>query len=122
MAKAISVTDALAVLVDSGFQFGDEHKEMIGALISETFKAQAVAILAGDEKHTGKLIGEKGHKSAEEWADVLFSFGEDFANEFVGEVKNVQGGAERMVRMVGIDIPAGHLRVELKSNAPGEES
>lgn len=120
MAKAISVTDALAVLVDSGFQFGEEHAEMIHSLISETFKAQAIAILSGDEKHTGKLVGEKGHKSAEEWAEVLFSFGEDFANEFTGEAKNVQGGAVRMVRLVGLDIPAGHLKVELRSDVPTE--
>jgi hypothetical protein len=57
----------------------------------------------------------KSSESADEWAENIFSLAENFANDFVGESKNVQGGAVRTVRVVGFDTPAGHFKIELRS-------
>jgi hypothetical protein len=115
MAKSVSVLDALAVLSEAGITLGEEHAEAIRELTNATFLSSAVSILAGDDTHKGKLTGDKENKSADEWATDLFNLADAMRNEFVGEEKNVQGGAVRMVRVVGIDTPNGHLKVELRS-------
>jgi hypothetical protein len=115
MAKSISLADALAVLRDSGIELGEEHSEAIAELEKAARMGAAVSIIGGDgEKFPGKLV-DKPKFSAEEWADRIMEFSEDFANDFLGEVKPVQGGATRMVRVVGIDTPAGHFKLDLRS-------
>lgn len=115
MAK-ISVADALAALQDAGIQWSEEQSAMIDSLAADSLKVQAVSILAGSEEKNlpGKLIEEPATE-ADAWAEHFFSFAEEFANDFKGEVKNVQGGATRMVRVVGFDTPVGHFKVELRS-------
>jgi hypothetical protein len=115
MAKNISVLDALAVLAESGITLGAEHEEVIRELTTATFLAAAVTILDGDETHTGKLVGDKGNDSSEQWATDLFDLAEKMRNEFTGETKKIQGGAVRMVRQIGLDTPNGHLSIMLKS-------
>jgi hypothetical protein len=116
MAKNISIADALSVLSEAGITLGEEHAEAIAEMTKQAYLSRAVEIFAGNgENLPGKLTGDKGNKSAEDWASDMFDFAETVQNELVGEVKNVQGGATRMVRVFGIDTPAGHLKVELRS-------
>lgn len=116
MAKQISVADALAALEAAGVNFEElGMSDAVTELTNAALKSRAVAILSGDgDKLPGKLI-DKPTRSAEEWAEFLFTVAEDFANDFAGEVKNVQGGATRMVRVVGIESPVGHFRLDLRS-------
>lgn len=114
MAK-ISVADALAALQDAGLAWTEEQQTMIDSLAAESLKAQAVAIIGGNGENLPGLLVDDPSAEADEWADRIFTFAEDFANEFAGTVKNVQGGATRMVRMVGVDTPVGHLKIELRS-------
>lgn len=122
MAKAISVMEALAVLSESGIELGEEHAEAIKSLTEQAFKSRAVAIIGGNGDNLPGKLNELPKNSsytreefAAEWANRFFRMAEDFANDFVGDVKNVQGGAVRTVRVVGIDTPAGHFKVELRS-------
>lgn len=116
MAKAISVMEALSVLADAGIELGEDHAEAIKSLTEQAYKSRAVAIIGGDaDKYPGKLNENNSESDAEAWVTRLFDMAEDFANDFVGETKNVQGGAVRTVRVVGIDSPAGHFKVELRS-------
>jgi hypothetical protein len=115
MAKSVSITEALSVLASAGINLGEEHAEAIKELTRSAFFSRAQEIIAGnDDNLPGKLIA-KSERNAEDWTTVLFDLSEEFANDFAGEAKNVQGGAVRMVRVVGIDTPAGHFKVELRS-------
>lgn len=116
MAKNISVLDALAVLAESGIDFGSDHNEAIAELTRSAYMSRAVEIIGGNgDNLPGKLVGDKTDFTAEQWATDLFDLASNVANQFVGEVKNVQGGATRTVRVVGIDTPHGHLKLELRS-------
>jgi hypothetical protein len=116
MAKTISIADALSTLAAAGIELGAEHADAIAELTRSAYLSRAVEVIGGNgENLPGKLVGYKGSMTAEDWAGRLFDFAELFANDFAGEAKNVQGGAVRMVRVVGIDTPHGHLKVELRS-------
>jgi hypothetical protein len=115
MAK-MDVLAALAVLTENGLVLDDESNKAIAALTEKAFKGEALAVLSGDENHTGKLIGEKGMKSAETWVSEMFALSATVRNEMIGEIKKVQGGAQRMVRVFGFDTPDGYLKVELRSS------
>lgn len=116
MAKTISVADALAALAANGVDFEAlGMSDAVAELTSAALKSRAVEIIGGNgDNLPGKLIS-KPELSAEEWTENLFTLAESFVEDFASDVKNVQGGAVRTVRVVGIETPFGHLKIELKS-------
>lgn len=91
-----SIASALKTLADAGVD--------VSALTSELLTAQAQ-----------EVFDRKCNAGADLWVQRAFDWAEVISGEIKSERKNVQGGAERIVHMFGIDTPHGHLSVTLKS-------
>ena len=115
MAKSISIAEALAVLAANDIQWTEEQEAAIAELKSAAFLGTAVEVFDGNgDNLPGKLV-EDSESDGEVWATDMFALSERMVSDIVSDVKNVQGGAVRTVRMFGIETPNGHLKVELRS-------
>jgi hypothetical protein len=116
MAKNVSLSDALAAIESAGISFNAEQTAALEELKSAAFRQPAVEIFEGNgENLPGKLV-EDAASDGEAWVTHLFSLAEEFYTDVVADLnRKVQGGAIRDVRVVGIDTPHGHLKIELRS-------
>lgn len=96
-----------------------EMKKAAAEIDRERFVSDALVILIGDEKHTGKMIevdGEKPaatKKRASALADSVFALAAEISENVVSEEKSVQGGGKREKAYFTLVTPSGTLKVEL---------
>lgn len=110
MAKAISVADALAALQASGVELTDEQTTALEEFKSKSLKAEAEKIVSR------KLTEEKPSKATvQKYTTDLFTLAEKVHDTITSDVrpKRGQGVGNNVVRMIGIDTPHGHLKIEL---------
>ena len=107
MAKTAAdlMADAIALFEKQGVKVTKEMREALVMAQTEEIRGVALETLARKTIETA---------DREAWLSRLIELGDDFAEDFKGEVGNI-GRGRAYKRMVRIEVPAGSLKIELTS-------